>query len=336
MSGAPERDPIATVANLLGGFFGTWVMNAGYRSSLLALLREEGPLGEAELAERAGLEPRYVTTWCRAAYAAEVLEHSEDGYSLPEDIGAVLLDPGTPAFMGGRALFFPELTPDLEMLPERMLDGGSYPLAERTPAFRSGLAEAVKADAPNIVANVLPQVPGLDEALHAGGAILDAGCIDPLALGAYGAAYPEASLHGTAEDQETLDACAAQGSGAELRLGGLLDGAFDSRFDLIVADVSLSHTWGMKPESLKALWGALRPGGWLLVSDIPYPDDVESLRSMSGRLFVGVTIYVSLLGFELYTEAELRAALEAADFTEIYRADQPAPTRMMVLARRPG
>jgi hypothetical protein len=56
---------------------------------------------------------------------------------------------------------------------------------------------------------------------------------------------------------------------------------------------------------------------------------------MSGRLFVGVTIYVSLLGFELYTEAQLRAGLEAADFNEIYLADQPAPTRMMVLARRP-
>jgi SAM-dependent methyltransferase len=335
VSGTPERDPVAAVADLLGGFFGTWVMNAGYRSGLLARLRDDGPLGEDDLAERAGLEARYVRTWCRAAFAAGVLELADGVYELPADIAAVLLDPATPAFMGGRALFFPELTPDLEMLPDRMADGGSYPLAERSAAFRSGLAEAVKADAPNIVTNVLPAVPGLNGRLHAGGAILDAGCIDPLALGAYGAAYPEAKLHGTAEDQEALDAAAAQGNGAELQVGGLLEGAYDSQFDLIVADVSLSHTWGMGAPALSALRDALRPGGWLLVSDIPYPDDVESLRSMSGRLFVGVTIYVSLLGFELYTEAQLRAGLEAADFDEIYLADQPAPTRMMVLARRP-
>jgi SAM-dependent methyltransferase len=336
VSATPERDPVAAVADLLGGFFGTWVMNAGYRSGLLARLRDEGPLGEDDLAGRAGLEVRYVRTWCRAAFAAGVLELEDGAYALPADIGAVLLDPSTPAFMGGRALFFPELTPDLEMLPERMADGGAYPLAERTPAFRSGLAEAVKADAPNIVANVLPQVPGLEERLRAGGALLDAGCIDPLALGAYAAAYPEAELHGTAEDEATLAASAAEENGAELRLGGLLDGAYESRFDLIVADVSLSHTWGMNPATLAALRDALRPGGWLLVSDIPYPEDVESLRSTSGRLFVGVTIYVALLGFELYTEAELRGQLEAADFTEIYLADQSAPTRMMVLARRPG
>ena len=62
---------------------------------------------------------------------------------------------------------------------------------------------------------------------------------------------------------------------------------------------------------------------------------VHGIGAPDYRLFVGVTIYVSLLGFELYTEAQLRAGLEAADFTEIYLADQPAPTRMMVLARRP-
>jgi SAM-dependent methyltransferase len=336
MADIPARDPVAIVAGQLGGFFGTWVMNAGYRSGLLERLRDEGPLSEDELAASAALEPRYVRTWCRAAFAAGVLELTGDAYELPADIAAVLLDAGTPAFMGGRALFFPELTPDLQMLPERMVDGGAYPLADRTPAFRSALAEAVKADAPNIVANVIPEVPGLEGLLRDGGAILDAGCIDPRALAVYGEAFPEAELHGTAEDEETIAAATAQSPTARLRRGGLLDGPYDSQFDLIVADVSLTHTWGLGPEALGALRTALRPGGWLLVSDIPYPDDVSDLRSTAGRLFVGVTIYVALLGFELYTETQLRGALDDAGFSEIYRADQPAPTRMMVLARRPG
>ena len=106
-------------------------------------------------------------------------------------------------------------------------------------------------------------------------------------------------------------------------------------FDLLFANISLSHTWGSGPEVFAAFYRALKPGGFVLCSDVPYPARLEDLRSPAGRLFTGVSVYVSLLGFSLLTPDELLARLAEAGFEDARIADQPARTRMMALARKP-
>jgi SAM-dependent methyltransferase len=115
----------------------------------------------------------------------------------------------------------------------------------------------------------------------------------------------------------------------------LLEAGLRDEFDLVYANVSLSHVWGAEPSIFRALRDALRPGGYLLASDVPYPEALEQLRSPGGRLFTGVTVYVSLLGFRLLGPSELVAGMTAAGLEDVRVVDQPARTRMMALGRRP-
>jgi SAM-dependent methyltransferase len=337
-AGSSSKDALfAHVAAQYAGFFGTWLINVGRRALLLETLRDHGPLTDEALAAQLGFEPRYVRTWCRGAYAFELLEHDpERGYSLAPHVDEILLDPADPSFMGGRAEFFPMLTADFELYPARLRDGGLYPFSARPPELVTTMQAAARADAPNAIRNVLPSAPGLEERLRAGGRILDAGCGAGYGLAAFSEAFPEAELVGIETDAASLEAARSLASGrARVVDVQLLEAGFRDEFDLVWANISLSHTWGSTPDVFAALAAAARPGGYVLCSDVPYAERLEELRSTAGRLFTGVTVYVSLLGFELLTPAELLDGMRAAGLEDVRIVEQPARTRMMALGRKP-
>src|SRR5690242_20471072 len=77
----------------------------GIRLGLYAALAER-PATPAELAERAGIAPRYALEWLQqqavAGFATADGEHpSTARYGLAEGVGAVLVDPTSPAYLGG-------------------------------------------------------------------------------------------------------------------------------------------------------------------------------------------------------------------------------------------
>src|SRR5262249_21858862 len=197
----------AHVAEQYAGFFGTWLMNVGRRANLFETLRDRGPLTDESLATELGLELRYVRTWCRGAYAFELLTHDpEQGFPLAPHVAAVLPHPLHSSFMVGRAEFFPMLTADFEMYPERLVDGGLYPFSARPPALVTTMQAAARADAPNAIANVLPAAPGLVERLTEGGRILDAGCGAGYGIAAFAEAFPAAAVVGIEIDEASVQA----------------------------------------------------------------------------------------------------------------------------------
>ena len=329
-------DVLGIVTDAYAGFFGTWVMNAGRRAGLFQALQDRGPLEAAGLAEQLGYEPRYVETWCRGAYAFELLDEEDGRFRLAEHVAPILLDTSDPAFMGGRAEFFPMLTADFEMYPARLADGGLYPFSERPPEVVQTMQAAARADAPNAIANVLPTEPGLVERLQAGGKILDAGCGAGYGIVAFAEAFPEAELTGIEIDEASIaKARELVGGRARVERLDIRELPWEDEFDLLFANISLSHTWGSEPDVFEAFYRVLKPGGFALCSDVPYPANLADLRSPAGRLFTGVTVYVSLLGFSLLTPDELLAGLTSAGFEDARIVDQPARTRMMALARKP-
>ena len=335
---AASKEALFThVAEQYAGFFGTWLVNVGRRAKLFETLQAEGPLTEEALAATLGYEPRYVRTWCRGAYAFELVTHDpQEGYALAPHVQEVLLDPSDPSFMGGRAEFFPMLTADFEMYPERLVDGGLYPFSARPPELVTTMQAAARADAPNAIHNVLPSAPGLVERLAAGGHILDAGCGAGYGLAAFTEAFPEAEVIGIEIDPASVAASRERASDtARVDQVHLLEAGFRDEFDLVWANISLSHTWGAGPEVFAALAAAARPGGFVLCSDVPYAEALGELRSTAGRLFTGVTVYVSLLGFELLTPTELLGRMNESGLQDVRLVDQPARTRMMALGRKP-
>ncbi len=184
---------------------------------------------------------------------------------------------------------------------------------------------------------MIPAEPELEERLRAGAKVLDAGCGAGYGLVAFAEAFPASELVGIEIDEASLaKARELAGSVARVEQGDVRELRWPGEFDLVFANISLSHTWGSGPEVFAAFRDALKPGGFVLCSDVPYPARLEDLRSPAGRLFTGVTVYVSLLGFSLLTADELLAGLAGAGFEGERIVEQPARTRMMALARRPA
>jgi SAM-dependent methyltransferase len=167
--------------------------------------------------------------------------------------------------------------------------------------------------------------------------VLDAGCGAGYGLIAFAEAFPACELVGIEIDEASL-AKAREVAGTRARVEALDVRALPWRdeFDLVFANISLSHTWGSEPEVFAALHNVLKPGGFIICSDVPYPERLEDLRSPTGRLFTGVSVYVSLLGFALLTPELLLGRLAEAGFEDSRIVDQPARTRMMALARKPA
>jgi hypothetical protein len=78
----------------------------------------------------------------------------------------------------------------------------------------------------------------------------------------------------------------------------------------------------------------LAADGALLVSEMPYPDDVRAYREPVNRLLAGVQHHEALVGCGEITLDELRRLLVDAGFRDVRRCDQPNPLRVMYLAAR--
>jgi SAM-dependent methyltransferase len=117
--------------------------------------------------------------------------------------------------------------------------------------------------------------------------------------------------------------------------------ALDDResFDLVTSNIALHETGGPDdyPDVLARMWRALRPGGTVLVAELPYPDSPEAYRQEPAyRMLAGVQLHEALVGCGAITQAELPRLLEGAGFVDVRVAPQPMPTRHVVLGTRPS
>ncbi len=72
------------------------------------------------------------------------------------------------------------------------------------------------------------------------------------------------------------------------------------------------------------------------MSELPYPDSPAAYpEAPVYRLLAGVQVHEALVGCGAITTGELRARLEGAGFADIRVADQPLPTRFVLVGVRP-
>lgn len=339
-----KEEQLGKIVGMFAGFFGTWVMNIGRRAGLFAAIDEAGSVTAEALARKLDYEPRYVETWCRGAYAFDLLEYdAAKGFRLAPLVKDILLDATQPTFMGGRAEFFPLLVKDFQIYPHRMRDKGLYPWTDHEAPLFEALKKATRADFPNMTSNVLPKAPELLARLQAGGKILDVGCGVGVGMVHCAKTFPNAQVRGIDIDERAIEEAreAIRQEGLAPRVKAEVLNAHDlvatNAYDLVVFNVSL-HEMDAGHEGrvtvLRRCRAALRDGGSILVSDVPLPDRIEDFKGTTYQMFVGVTFYVSLFGYTLLSDALVRKLLADAGYRNIRRMDQPTPTRMMFLAEK--
>lgn len=323
-----------------------WVADVGLKAGLFQAVADTGEPGVAEnvLAERLGYVPRYVQVWCRAAYAFELLDWDEAaGYRLAPHMAALLLDPTDSQFMGGRLQFYTALYEDYRAFPESLRTGRVWPRSVHNPWLLEALKNLTKPDAVVLTEHVLTQAPATLQRLEEGGTILELGPGGGYALVHYARRFPRSWVVGIEFDAPSFELArhtvteAGVGDRVQLRQGDANELTDEEDYDLVVMNIVLHETGGPTEyrNVLRRTRRALRPGGTVLVSELPYPDSPAAYRTNPVyQALAGVQIHEAQVGCGAITQNELRELLDEAGFSNVRIAEQPLPTRFVMLAEK--
>jgi SAM-dependent methyltransferase len=329
----------------------TALIHIGHRTGLFEAA-SRGPATSAELADRAGLRERYVREWLAALTAARVFEYDPDTarFWLPREHAACLIGDSVDN-LAPLARLITMLTRQVDAVGDAFRDGGGVAYAAYVPEIHDVMDLLWGPMYRHLlVPAILPLAGGLTDRLRAGARVADVACGTGNALMVLAAEYPASTFVGV-----DLDGFAIARARAAATARGLTNVAFREAdaaaldegdgFDAVLVFNAL-HDQAAPDAVLRAIRGALRPGGVLLLDE---PRLSERLEDNIGNPLAPFTYAVSTLhcltvslaqgGAGLGTamsERLVREMLAAAGFGEVAVHDAPSdPGNAIYVTRRP-
>ncbi len=275
------------------------LMYIGDRLGIFAALADSGPVTATELAQRTGLDERYLREWLGAMATAEYVEHDSerDTYFLAPEHALPLADEAFPFFTGG---LLQMIVPTVTVAPQ-VAEAFKTGRGVTQDRYLPDMYEAIeRLTAPwykhELVQTWIPALPGVQEKLQAGGSACDVGCGSGRAPITIAKAFPAADVHGYdvhAGSIERAQASAKAGGVAERVTFTVGDGAElpQGRFDL-VSTFDVVHDSVDPIGLMSAIRAALREDGTYLMLEMNASGDVEENRNPLGKLLYNVsTLY---------------------------------------------
>ena len=316
------QEQAKTVLGHVAGYMGHRTIATGLATGLVAAV-DNAPEGAtaADLADRLDLDGFFVSVWCRAAFAAGVLERVGHGYRLAPQMATLLLDETSPAYAGG--LFPLALQPEMFDGFEKALSSGERLWWDETsPDWIAGVAGTGRPFYTRLVPGGLAQVPGLVERLDAGCTIVDTACGAGVGVVRLAEFYPSCRVIGVDGDAHSIEKARrlAEESGVGDRVSfvcsPLEDFELDEPVTAIINNISM-HECRDIDRVAENVRTALEPGGWFVISDFPFPDTDEGLRSVPGRIMCGIQFFEAQIDDQLLPRTAYDELLTRHGFGEI-------------------
>lgn len=328
-SPSPASSPAPTVPQQaavlvpqVAGYVGHRTVAIGLRSGMVAALAEApAGLSADDLAERLGLDPFYVGVWCRAAFAAAVCERDGGTYRLAPHMATLLLDTASPAYMGGVFMVL-EQDEVFGRFERELASGERMWWDDCSPEWIAGVAGTGTPFYTRLVPGGLAQVPGLADRLAAGGRVVDTACGAGVGVVRLAEHYPACEIVGVDGDRHSLDTAAARVAAAGLhdRVSFVHSPLEELQLDwpatLVVNNISMHECRDIDVVT-RAVKASLEPGGWFVISDFPFPDSDEALRSGPGRVMSGIQFFEAQIDDQLLPRRSYRELLERHGFSDI-------------------
>jgi 2-polyprenyl-3-methyl-5-hydroxy-6-metoxy-1,4-benzoquinol methylase len=330
-------------------------ISLGTRSGLWAALAGAGPLTAEQAAAGTAVAPALVREWLRAQAASGYLDYdaAQDTYTLPDPVAAVLVDGPGGQMVEACMSMFVSMAEGFDDFSKAFAAGKGFGWHQRSAEHWHGTDALTRVALPGeLIAAAIAQLPGISDALNAGGAVLDVGCGYGSPTRAIAKQYPAADVLGAdyhdasimwARETAALDRVqsvrfeVAPATGVPHRDGG---------YHLITFFDSL-HDMGDPRGALARAREVLAPDGAVLLVEPLGADTVADNLNPLGRMFYSISVLACTpnavsqrtatssepLGAQA-GEAALRALAAEAGFHTVRRVEVPAPINL-VLELRP-
>jgi SAM-dependent methyltransferase len=299
-------DRFEDIAQSLGGFYRSWVIYLGLELGLFERIRSAGPAGIAvtELATAARCAADPVEAWARAAHSSDLIDHDGSRIQLKPDVATVLLDDSRPEYLGGQFVAAVVSSLDYAGLAEFFRTGRT--IDERPPRFHRAIEAVTVQDIAVFFQEGLAALPDLAAALASGGRILDLACGGGKWLIAVANRFPATQLVGVEFEPDSVARAMRHvtdaGLDGRIRIEArdIPSIPYHAEFDLVYMQDAL-HELPDPAASLRAAWGAVRPGGRLVVLEWCLPATLDESGTLQSELLWGIQIDELFQGTRMYT-----------------------------------
>jgi SAM-dependent methyltransferase len=271
----------------------------GDRLGIFKTLAEAGWVTSDELAERAGLNERYIREWLGAVTSAGYVTYdpATKKFMLPPEHAMVLAREESPFFMGG---FMEMVIPNVSVAPkliEAFRKGGGVPQSEYPPETWEAMERSSAGMYRNqLIRKWLPTMPQVVEVLSNGGSAADIGCGSGRAVITLATAFPKAKVFGFDVHPGSVERAVANAKAA-----GVTDRvSFEARdatklpenqFDFI-STFDVVHDSVNPVALLKSIKRAMRKDATYLMLEVNVSPNLEDNIGPTGKMMYSVsTLY---------------------------------------------
>jgi ubiquinone/menaquinone biosynthesis C-methylase UbiE len=253
------------------------MISVGHRTGLFDVLRDMAPATSAEVADKAGLNERYVREWLGVMVTGRVIEMdpATERFVLPAEHAAFLTRPAGADNLAVFAQYIPVLGNVEEDIVECFKKGGGVPYG-KFPRFHDVMAEdSGQSVLSSLESHIVPLISGWAERMQAGIQMLDVGCGRGRIINRLAELYPKSRFTGMDLSSEAILFAWEEAASKKLRniefivadLSRFDETAEVEAFDFVTTFDAI-HDQAKPLNVLRGIRRALRPTGIYLMQDI--------------------------------------------------------------------
>jgi len=288
MSEISAKAQMAKIRSFEKGFMATHLINLGAKLGILEALNEnKDGLTVPVLAAKLGLHEPYLKIWCQTAYHFEIL----DG----DDTGRFMLQPYLDEILGDRNHFrnyLANIAMDVDLIGEGFTKAaGAFRTGKPLEIYHSPEFSELAYEPTNNIAlaflfMIFPKHGHLKKMVEKGIRFLDIGCGNGSLVIQLSQAFKNSTFVGVGPDASGIKFAklAISELGLEKRVSVAHMGGekltYEDEFDMASMVVTLHEIPpAVREKVIKKAYQALKPSGYLLVLDFPYPSKLEDFRN---------------------------------------------------------
>jgi SAM-dependent methyltransferase len=267
------------------------------RLGVFKLMAAGEPMTSRQIAERTGLNERYIREWASTMAAAGYIEYEpgDETFRMNREQAMVLAREDNTFFTGGAFQYAVTCYRQIGKLMDAFRNGGGVPFVDFGPEIVESIERLFHAGYEAWVAEQwLPAVPGLEAKLGAGIDVAEVGCGAGQCIVPVATAFPNSRY--TGYDVDATSIARAQTKATRAGVANRLvfeQVAAESispadRFDLVLA-FNCIHDMVHPRAALAGIRRALKPGGVFLWSEADVADRLEENLTPAGRTMYGAS-----------------------------------------------